>query len=127
METIGIIEDDELLGQALAIALRKEGYETLSAVNCREGRGLLEKKSGSAADRHQPARRRRDQLLPRYAQIPGDPGDLPHRAGRRGGHAGGLHRRGGRLRGKTISHACADQTDTGRFVPMQGKEGGFFV
>ena len=43
METIGIIEDDELLGQALAIALRKEGYETLSAVNCREGRGLLEK------------------------------------------------------------------------------------
>ncbi len=43
------------------------------------------------------------------------------------GHAGGLHRRGGRLRGKTISHACADQTDTGRFVPVQGKEGGFFV
>ena len=41
METIGIIEDDELLAQALAIALRKEGYQTLSAVNCREGRGLL--------------------------------------------------------------------------------------
>ena len=43
METIGIIEDDELLAQALAIALRKEGYQTLFAVNCREGRHLLEK------------------------------------------------------------------------------------
>lgn len=43
METIGIIEDDELLGQALAIALGKEGYQTLSAVNCREGSRMLEK------------------------------------------------------------------------------------
>lgn len=43
MVTIGIIEDDELLGQALVIALRKEGYQALSAVNCREGLRMLEK------------------------------------------------------------------------------------
>ncbi|MDE6830687.1 MAG: response regulator transcription factor [Lachnospiraceae bacterium] len=37
METIGIIEDDELLNQALVIALKREGYRTLSAYTCREG------------------------------------------------------------------------------------------
>lgn len=42
METIGIVEDDELLGQALSIALQKEGFQTISALNRREGMRLLD-------------------------------------------------------------------------------------
>ena len=40
MAVIGIIEDDRLLNDALAIVLKKEGYETRSAYTCREGRLL---------------------------------------------------------------------------------------
>lgn len=41
MEIIGIIEDDELLNQALQIALKKEGFHTLSAFNYKEGIKLM--------------------------------------------------------------------------------------
>lgn len=37
MDVIGIIEDDRLLNQALVIALQKEGYQTLSAYDYKEG------------------------------------------------------------------------------------------
>lgn len=43
MEVIGIVEDDELLNQALVIALQKEGYKALPAFNCREGLKFKEK------------------------------------------------------------------------------------
>lgn len=39
---IEIIEDDRLLGQALEIFLKKEGYETALARSCREARERLE-------------------------------------------------------------------------------------
>lgn len=42
METIGILEDDVLLAQALSIALQKEGYQTIIAKNCQEGMRLLD-------------------------------------------------------------------------------------
>lgn len=42
MEKIAIIEDDVLLNQALTITLQKEGFTVLSALNCREGRKILE-------------------------------------------------------------------------------------
>lgn len=38
MAVIGIVEDDRLLNEALSIVLKKEGYETVSAYSCREGR-----------------------------------------------------------------------------------------
>lgn len=37
METIGIVEDDALLNQALEIALKKEGYQVISARDYKEG------------------------------------------------------------------------------------------
>lgn len=37
METIGIVEDDALLNQALVIALKKEGYQVISACDYKEG------------------------------------------------------------------------------------------
>ena len=41
--TIGIIEDDKLLNQALDIALRKEGYHTVCTFTVREALGLADK------------------------------------------------------------------------------------
>lgn len=42
MITVGIIEDDLLLNEALSISLEKEGFKTISAISINEGLKLIE-------------------------------------------------------------------------------------
>ena len=42
MKKIAVIEDDELLNQALVITLEKEGYQVTAGKSCREGIALLQ-------------------------------------------------------------------------------------
>lgn len=43
MTTIAIIEDDKLFNEAVAIFLKKEGFQTISGFSCREGIEILSK------------------------------------------------------------------------------------
>ena len=42
MKKIAVIEDDELLNQALVITLEKEGYQVTAVKSCSEGIALLQ-------------------------------------------------------------------------------------
>lgn len=42
MKKIAVIEDDELLNQALVITLKKEGYQVTTGKSCRDGIALLQ-------------------------------------------------------------------------------------